>query len=308
MEYADFYILQNHFFLFVAYARSNQLSSQHLNFVLSNQFLLVTCYFFSKYLINLNIQVSIGAFLGTAIALLLSFKLSQSYDRWWEARKIWGSIVNDSRTLVIQLKGFSKNKNPERTHTMAYRQIAWCYALSQGLRNEANSKNLNNFISEQELNLVGFASNTPFAILNNQSQDLCALHQENFVNDFQQIQIDNTLVRLCCSMGQAERIKNTAFPKTYRLTLHLFIYIFLITLSFSLAEMPNLMEIPLMILISIPFFLIEKIAFNIQDPFENKPTDIPMTSISRTIEIDIKQQLGVEDIPEPITTDKFYVL
>ena len=145
-------------------------------------------------------------------------------------------------------------------------------------------------------------------ILNNQSQDLCELHQENFVNDFQQIQIDNTLVRLCDSMGRAERIKNTAFPKTYRLTLHLFIYIFLITLSFSLAEMPNLMEIPLMILISIPFFLIEKIAFNIQDPFENKPTDIPMTSISRTIEIDIKQQLGVKDIPEPIATDKFYVL
>jgi len=268
----------------------------------------IVVYFFSKYLINLNIPVSIGAFLGTAIALLLSFKLSQSYDRWWEARKIWGSIVNDSRTLVIQLKGFSKNKNTERTHTMAYRQIAWCYALSQGLRNETNSKNLNNFISEQELNLVGFASNTPFAILNNQSQDLCALHQENFVNDFQQIQIDNTLVRLCDSMGRAERIKNTAFPKTYRLTLHLFIYIFLITLSFSLAEMPNLMEIPLMILISIPFFLIEKIAFNIQDPFENKPTDIPMTSITRTIEIDIMQQLGVEEIPEPISTDKFYVL
>jgi len=268
----------------------------------------IVVYFFSKYLINLKIPVSIGAFLGTAIALLLSFKLSQSYDRWWEARKIWGSIVNDSRTFVIQLKGFSKNKNREMTHKMANRQIAWCYSLSQGLRNESSSKNLIKFISEQELNLVGLANNTPFALLNNQSQDLCVLHQENYVNDYQQIQIDHTLVRLCDSMGRAERIKNTAFPKTYRLTLHLFIYIFLITLSFSLAEMPNLMEIPLMILISIPFFLIEKIAFNIQDPFENKPTDIPMTSITRTIEIDIMQQLGVEEIPEPISTDKFYVL
>ena len=66
-------------------------------------------YFFSKYLIDLNIPISIGTFLGTAIALLLSFKLSQSYDRWWEARKIWGSIVNDSRTFVIQLKTFLYN-------------------------------------------------------------------------------------------------------------------------------------------------------------------------------------------------------
>jgi len=265
-------------------------------------------YIFSKYLIDLNVPVSIGAFLGTAIALLLSFKLSQSYDRWWEARKIWGSIVNDSRTFVIQLKAFSKKQNEELTNKMAYRQIAWCYTLARNLRNDRGPKNIDTFISEQEQNSMDHINNPALALLNNQSQDLCLLHKENLINDFQQIQIDNTLVRLCASMGRAERIKNTAFPKTYRLTLHLFIYIFLITLSFSLTEMPNLMEIPFMVLISIPFFLVEKIAFNIQDPFENKPTDIPMTSISRTIEIDIKQQLGVQDLPEPIKTNRFYIL
>ncbi|UOY07310.1 hypothetical protein L0P88_01855 [Muricauda sp. SCSIO 64092] len=265
-------------------------------------------YVLSKYSIDLNIPVSIGAFLGTAIALLLSFKLSQSYDRWWEARKIWGSIVNDSRTLVIQLRGFSRKQNEELTNRMAYRQIAWCYALARNLRNAGRPKNINTFISEQEQNSIDRTNNPALALLNNQSQDLSLLHQENLINDFQQIQIDDTLVRLCASMGRAERIKNTAFPKTYRSTLHLFIYIFLITLSFSLTEMPNFMEIPFMVLISIPFFLVEKIALNIQDPFENKPTDIPMTSISRTIEINIKQQLGVQDIPEPITTNTFYIL
>ena len=265
-------------------------------------------YVLSKYSIDLNIPVSIGAFLGTAIALLLSFKLSQSYDRWWEARKIWGAIVNDSRTLVIQLRGFSRKQNEELTNRMAYRQIAWCYALARNLRNDRSSRNVNTFISEQEQNSIDRTTNPALALLNNQSQDLSLLHKENLINDFQQIQIDDTLVRLCASMGRAERIKNTAFPKTYRSTLHLFIYIFLITLSFSLAEMPNFMEIPFMVLISIPFFLVEKIALNIQDPFENKPTDIPMTSISRTIEINIKQQLGVQDIPEPITTNTFYIL
>lgn len=109
-------------------------------------------------------------------------------------------------------------------------------------------------------------------------------------------------------MGKAERIKNTAFPKTYRLTLHLFIYIFLIALSFALTEMHNLLEIPFMIFISIPFFLLEKIAFNIQDPFENRATDTDMTNISRTIEINIKQQLDAENVPEPLTTNKFYIL
>jgi putative membrane protein len=72
--------------------------------------------------------------------------------------------------------------------------------------------------------------------------------------------------------------------------------------------MPSPFEIPFMVFISIPFFLIEKIAFNIQDPFENRPTDTAMTSISRSIEINIKQQLELEDIPEPITSKKFYIM
>ncbi|NND80021.1 MAG: hypothetical protein HKN53_08980 [Maribacter sp.] len=265
-------------------------------------------YFSSDYIIDLNIPISIGAFLGTAIALLLSFKLSHSYDRWWEARKIWGSIVNDSRTLVIQLKGFIKKENKEVINRIAYRQIAWCYSLSQNLRNENDPENIDKFISQQELKSINNQSNTPLALLDKQSQDLAAVHQEKLVNDYQQMQIDDTLVRLCASMGKAERIKNTPFPKTYRLTLHLFIYIFLITLSFALTEMPSLFEIPFMVFVSIPFFLVEKIAFHIQDPFENRPTDTAMTSISRSIEINIKQQLELEDIPEPIASKKFYIM
>jgi putative membrane protein len=90
--------------------------------------------------------------------------------------------------------------------------------------------------------------------------------------------------------------------------LHFFIYIFLVSLSLALTEMHNLVEIPIMVIISIPFFLVQKIAYNIQNPFENEPIDTPMTSISRTIEINIKQQLEAENIPEPITSDTFYIL
>lgn len=265
-------------------------------------------YLLSKYLIDFNIPISIGTFLGTAIALVLSFKLSHSYDRWWEARKIWGSIVNDSRTLVIQLKGFVKEGNEEIINKMSYRQIAWCYSLSQNLRNQKSTENISEFISENELNSIKNQKNIPFGLINNQSQDLSILRKENLINDYQQIQIDTTLVNLCASMGKAERIKNTDFPKTYRITLHLFIYIFLITLSFALTDINNLIKIPFMVFISIPFFLLEKIAFNIQDPFENRPTDTPMTSISRTIEINIKEQLNKKNIPEPILPSKFYIL
>jgi putative membrane protein len=265
-------------------------------------------FYSSRYLTFLKISISIGTFLGTAIALLLSFKLSQSYDRWWEARRIWGSIVNDSRTLVTQLKLFTENKNKKLTDRMAYRQIAWCYSLSQNLRAENAAENIAEFISADELNSINEQNNPTLALLDNQTQDLSTLHKKNFINDFQQIQINSTLVRICASMGQAERIKNTNFPKTYRQTLYFFIYIFLVTLSLSLTEMNSFVEIPLLVFISLPFFLLEKIAFNIQDPFENRPTDIAMTSISKNIEISIKQLLKLENIPDPITTDNFYIL
>ncbi len=262
----------------------------------------------SEYLIDLSVPISIGAFLGTAISLLLSFKLGQSYDRWWEARKIWGSIVNDSRTLTTQLKAFVNLEHREIIIKMAHRQIAWCYSLSQTLRRESAFDNIENLMDNIEFQELQTKRNIPLAILDKNSEDLSQLHLNKMINDYQQIQIDNTLLRLCASMGKSERIKNTAFPKTYRLTLHLFIYIFLITLSLALTEMHSFIEIPLMIIISIPFFLLEKIAFNIQDPFENRPTDTPMTSICRTIEINIRQQLKEENIPEPLKASKFYIL
>ena len=140
------------------------------------------------------------------------------------------------------------------------------------------------------------------------NQDLSTLHKDKKINDFQQIQIDNTLVRLCASMGKAERIKNTYFPKTYRMTLRFFIYIFLISLSFSLTDLHNIVEIPLLMVISLPFFLLEKIALTIQDPFENKPADTSVTAIARVIEINLKQLLNEKEIPEKIVSDSYYVM
>jgi len=145
-------------------------------------------------------------------------------------------------------------------------------------------------------------------LLDNHSGDLAKLHEEKLLNDYQQIQIDSTLVRLRDYMGKSERIKNTVFPKTYRVTLHIFIYIFLITLAFSLSTTPSIVDILLLVIIAFPFFLLEKVSLKIQDPFENEPTDVDVNNIARTIEINIKQLIEDEDIPDPIAKDKFYVL
>ena len=213
----------------------------------------------------------------------------------------------------MQLKTFVEADNEAGKiiiNKIAYRQ--WCYALGQNLRKQKVMKYSKEFISDEEYIYVKDKSNIPVMLLDLHYDDLKKMRKNELISEFHEIQIDSTMQRLCTSMGRAERIKNTFFPKTYRLTLRLFIYLFLILLSLSmsnsLSEFHNLIHIPLLVAIAIPFFLLEKIAYQIQDPFENQPTDTAVTSIARTIEINIKELIEDESVPEPFKPEKFYIM
>lgn len=255
-----------------------------------------------------DMPLTIPAFIGTAISILLSFKLNQSYDRWWEARKVWGSIVNDSRSFVLQLQSMTSNGNEATVKKMAFRQIAWCYSLGQSLRGLDATENLEKYLSETELEAIKKHNNKPLALLQLHAQDLKALKEKNQLDTFSHMQLDGTLVRLCDAQGKSERIKSTVFPVTYRLFLHGIIYLFVVTLSIALKDVAGFFEIPLLLLISAAFLLLEKSATHMQDPFENKPTDTAVTTIARTIEINIKQLLKEDEIPLPLSSNKFYQL
>lgn len=253
-----------------------------------------------------EMPLTIPAFIGTAISILLSFKLSQSYDRWWEARKVWGAIVNDSRSLVIQLQSLTSKGNDEKIKKIAFRQIAWCYSLGQSLRELNPTDNLDEFISEEDLKEIKKHKNKPLALLQLNASDIKQLKETNQLDIFSQLQLDNTLVRLCDAQGKSERIKTTVFPVTYRLFLHAIIYLFVVTLAIAL-RVDGLFEVPLLVAISSAFFLLEKTATHMQDPFENRPTDTAMTAIAKTIEINIKQLLKETEVPKPNQQDKFHL-
>lgn len=250
---------------------------------------------------------TIPGFIGTAISVLLSFKMSQSYDRWWEARKVWGAIVNDSRSLVIQLQALVAEGNEAAIRQIAHRQIAWCYCLGQSLRGQPATEGLSALLSQAELEELADHSNKPLGLLSMTARDLKELRAKEQLELFSQIQIDSTLVRLCDSQGKAERIKSTVFPVTYRVFLHATIYLFVVCLSLSLKDVPFRFELPLLIAISISFFLLEKSATHMQNPFQNRPTDTAVTAIARTIEINLRQLLKEPDVPEPWPAQSFYL-
>lgn len=255
-----------------------------------------------------EMPLSIPAFLGTAISILLSFKLSQSYDRWWEARKAWGSIVNDSRSLVIQLQTLVKEGNDGAIKDIAYRQIAWCYSLGQSLRGQDPLDNTRLYLTEEEIASVETNVNKPLAILQLNAAAIRKLKDQAQTDTYSHIQLDNTLVRLCDAMGRSERINNTVFPSTYRMLLHFIIYLFVATLAIALKDVGAIFEIPLLIIISVCFFLLEKTAYQLKDPFRNRPSDTSVTAISRTIEINIRQMLGETEVPAPVAPEAFYIM
>lgn len=255
-----------------------------------------------------EMPLSIPAFLGTAISILLSFMLSQSYDRWWEARKSWGAIVNDSRSLVLQLQSLVKVGNEELVRRMAYRQIAWCYALGRSLRGQDALGDSEGLLAEGERVRVSAHVNKPLAIMQLNAAELKQLRDHGQVDAYGHVQLDSTMVRLVDSMGKNERINGTVFPSTYRMLLHFVIYLFVLTLSFALKEVDAIFSIPLTVLISSCFFLLEKTAYQLKDPFRNRPSDTSVTAIARTIDINIRQLLGDREVPAPVEADAFYIM
>ncbi len=256
-----------------------------------------------------NMPLTIPAFLGTSISVLLSFKMNQSYDRWWEARKIWGDITNDSRNLVLQLQALLNSAQTHLLERIAYLQIAWCHSLGDTLRGRVNPiEKRDDLITKSDHAKISQNSNHSLAIMQLMAIDIKELRLNNIIDIHGHIYLQETLARLTNSMGGAERISKTVFPSAYRLILHFMIYIFAITLAISLKGTNYVFVIPLLMFISAGFFSIEKIAYHLQDPFRNLPSDVPVTDIANTIEINIRQLLSEEIIQSQKPLNKFYIM
>ncbi len=252
---------------------------------------------------RISIPVAVPALLGTIISLLLAFRSNQAYDRWWEARTLWGAIVNDSRSISRQILSFVENpyaldEIEQFKERFIKRQIGWCYALSQSLRGFNARKGLEEFLSVEEMAFIKKRRNVTTSILELHGMDLKKALSEGWINKYQQIEIDKSITALCNHMGGCERIKNTVFPVTYSKYINMSIHLFIVLLPFGLIEYFGYMEVPLVVAIAAFFLLVEKMAVHLQDPFENKPTDTPTTTICRNIERDLSQMLDDDKIYE----------
>lgn len=263
----------------------------------------------------IHLPFGVVAMLATALAIFLAFRNNSAYDRWWEARKIWGGIVNSSRTFgrqVTTLTSLSTNPADDvkgYQQELIYRHIAWINALRLQLRRESDWETLQPLLSGEEFSWMMDRQNHATQLVQKQGQRLAEGFKAGFITEARFLEIlDETLTSFYDLQGKAERIKNTPLPRQYDYFPRVFLFLFVTLLP---AGMINELEkvgsawmvIPLATVVSYMFYILMRVGEFNEDPFENRYSDTPMTALCRTIEIDLREQLEEIDLPpklEPV--------
>lgn len=243
--------------------------------------------------------------LGSVISILVAFRNTTSYARWWEARTLWGSIVNNSRswgrqvtTVIRPSAGRDIAEVRQLQQKMIYYQIAWVHALRAHLRRLEPWNDISAFLSPQELASLRREKNVPVAIQQSQSIVLRDALDHSLIDAAQWRAMDESLNDLVDAQGGAERIKNTPMPRQYDYIPQLCVQIFCILLPLAMGASMGWFTPLGSALVGFIFLALDKIGRDLEDPFDNTIHDIPLTSITRTIEINLRQMLGETNLPE----------
>lgn len=293
------------------------------------------------------------ALIGTAVAFVIGFQNNAAYERIWEARKIWGGIVNTSRTFGMYVQDMVNNeyaKEPlkedalqKEIKTLTYRHIGWMTALRHAMRMEKPwetvmkhrsnkgwgmrpperdstlEKDLKPYVSDKDFAYAMSKNNKQTALLYLQSHHLKELKKQGILWEFSFLELEAVLQELLTLQGKSERIKNFPYPRQFATLNHFFMWIFVLLLP--LALVPQFAEIgteimvknalvgklfvwftiPIYVIVAWVFHTMERIGRTGENPFEGTANDVPISTIARGIETDLRQNLGEskEEIPKP---------
>lgn len=258
---------------------------------------------------------SISAILGSALAIFIAFRNNNSYGRWWEARTLWGGIVNSSRVLARLIITFTDSHahqaNYEKDRSESFKKemvnccIAWVHALRLNLRRQENWEELQSFLSPEDFNVLNLSQNKPNFLHLLMGKKIYHAMSNGTLGGFDSFQMEGQLLALANYQGGCERIKNTPLLRQYDFFTRLFLYTFMGLLPFSLIGDFSKMEIaylmiPVALITSFVFAILAKVGEVNEDPFENRITDVPLTALCNTIERDLKEMLGMSELPDPI--------
>lgn len=258
----------------------------------------------------------------TAMSIFLGFQVNQCYERWWEARRLWGQLVNVSRSFGRQvttlltpkrIAGIADEAQAEALQReLLHRQIAYVNALRIGLRSggglaEEDWRIFGGWLGESEIERLRRARNAPTQLIQRQAERLAEIIGTDWTEQQILLQLDDSLNLFYDVQGGCERIKRTAFPDRFRFHTHAFVWLVASLIPFSLIQTDQRFDVVAIVmetLLAFVFVTIERLGSELRDPFENHVNDTPMSALCRTIEIDLRQQLGEAEVPPPLDPAK----
>ncbi|MBC7948628.1 MAG: hypothetical protein H7Y42_12145 [Chitinophagaceae bacterium] len=236
----------------------------------------------NSYVRNIPIMHSL---LGFAISMLLVFRTNTAYDRWWEGRKLWGSLVNNSRNLAIKLNAILSADELE--HRAFFRKIisAYAYALHNHLRKEQTRVELFGDAEHQHVfNSIDKEKHIPNQMAVLMFERIHALHRAGTLTGEQLLYLNTELQSFTDICGACERIKNTPIPFSYSVFIKKFIFIYVMTLPFGYVFQLGFYVIPVVAFIFYVLASLELIAEEIEDPFGGDENDVPTDKLAQNIQ------------------------
>jgi putative membrane protein len=226
----------------------------------------------------------IHSLLGFVLALLLVFRTNSAYDRWWEGRKLWGALVNNTRNFSLKLNAVVQD---EKSRVYWSRMIvSYVFAMKEHLREGVIDAELD---LPEQLKSFTKKEHVPNAIAGDMYKELHKLYDEKVISGDQLITLDKELKAFTDIIGGCERIKKTPIPYSYSMFLKKFIFLYSITIPFGMAHDFKYWTIPIAILILYVLGSIELIGEEVEEPFGKDPNDLPTDDLSETIKRNVNE-------------------
>ncbi|HMV69047.1 MAG TPA: bestrophin family ion channel [Myxococcota bacterium] len=242
---------------------------------------------------------------GVALSIFLGFRNNACYDRWWEARRLWGQLINTTRSLARQILTVTRAPEAERAELRAWQAgtvrevIAFVYALKSVLRTEVQLEVLRPFLPPDAFARVIAQRSPPTAVCRHLGERLRDAEARGWLDPLQRAILEQSLVTLTDVQGACERIKNTPVPLSYTALTHRIVGLYCLGLPFGIFSTVGPLTPVVVAFVAFSFLGLDVVGTQLEDPFETDPNDLPLSAMARTIEIDLLQLLD-EPSPPPV--------
>lgn len=258
-------------------------------------FTLLCCYLmitvFELHEAEFQPTIAMHSLLGIVLGLFLVFRTNSAYDRWWEGRRLWGSLVNSTRNMALKVNA-CLGSDPEERKWWAMMIPNFVIATKEGLRQGVHMQELE-FPDNAASKEIEASKHRPNIISSLMYRRVNDLYIRGKLTGDQLINLDKEQKDLIDCMGACERIRNTPIPYSYSMYIKKFIFIYISTLPFAFVTVTGYMSIPIVMIIAYVILSVELIAEEIEDPFGRDVNDLPTDELCGKIRDNVREILGI---------------